>query len=587
MSKIGTMIAAVLILIAPLAAQTVTVNSPNGGETLELGSSCSISWATTGVSGNVKIQLRRPGGAIVGVIAPGVAHDASPYTWTVGQTNNGTADAGNYRICVMALDGSASDVSNANFALAAAGSPEPEPESGPAPRPRLRIVKPNEGGKLKQGSRYNIGWESEGVSGSLRLVLFKGKGKGRMMDIARDLPASQKEYEWVAGLLANGDMAPAGEEYFICIEAAGGPSDFCDKPFAIAKAEQAGSGVSITVQGNSFVPGGRLTFTYQCGCGFPTGANENIDSIFLNRQAWGWEVNQWQAMGKITRDTTSGSKTISVPTGLEQADDWVITIWWGDRGCWGQSAPFSIRRPAGSRVLVFPYDGETLYREWDTAIRWDATSPNWDRVKIELLKGGRVVQVLRSSATKGIQWRIGTETVWDQDQSTPDDTGSYGSYADGSDFRIRLTDRDTGETEESGFFSIATPRIAILVPSGPGHFKRGNRIMISWRGYHLPPRVTRVGVSIQMCPDGEYRAGFGLPGSCYPNCTNMYGVSEFAILRDDEAAEGNFSWLVPVEGEDCLWPKTDCDPVQIRISIRCTGGSHIGGTSSVLTIEHD
>jgi hypothetical protein len=339
------------------------------------------------------------------------------------------------------------------------------------------------------------------------------------------------------------------------------------------------------VQGNSFAPGGQLTFSYRCGCGFPTGANESIDSIFLNRQAWGWEVNQWQAMGKITRDTTSGSKTIGVPTGLEQADDWVITIWWGDRGCWGQSAPFSIRRPAGSRVLVFPHDGETLYREWDTAIRWDTTSPDWDRVKIELLKGDGVVKVLRSSATKGIQWRIGTQTVWDDGQSTPDDTGSYGSYADGSDFRIRLTDLDTGGTEESGFFSIATPKIVLLVPSGPGRFKRGSRIMISWRGSHLPPRVTRVGISIQMCLNGECPQG--LPKDCYPDCWLTYGDSQFAILQDGPASEGNFSWPVPVEGEDCLWPKAGCCTVQCRISIACFSGSQIHGYSSILTIEDD
>jgi len=141
-------------LLTPLAAQTIKVDSPNGGEPMVLGDKWQIKWTATNVSGNVKIQLIKPGGAIIGVIAPNLAPGGSPFPWTVGQTNNGTAAAGDYKIRVMALDGSASDGSDKAFTITEAGPvPPPPPPSGD---PTLQLTSFNDGGIFPLGMPQNI-----------------------------------------------------------------------------------------------------------------------------------------------------------------------------------------------------------------------------------------------------------------------------------------------------------------------------------------------------------------------------------------------------------------------------------------------
>ncbi len=564
-----------LLLLVPLCGQTLRVTYPNGGETLKLGVSCTATWTGSGVTGNVRLLLFREN-TKVGAIASGLDVAVGRYSWTVGRLADGsTAEPGaGYRIRVVSGSGEegVSDFSDAPFTIS--------PAAGAAPQ--LRIVKPA-GGKMVQGEYCSIGWESRDLRGVVRLALFKGSVK--VMDISGDLPVSPGVYRWEAGRLANGDMAQTGDNYFIAIQAAAGASDLSDKPFSLTKrtggrARNHG-GVSILVHGTQFKPGERLTFAYDCPCGFPTGAAESTESIFLKRR--GWERWRWIGIGNVTRDATSGSQTIDLVPGLDQADDWVISIWWGNDDCWGESAPFSIRRPAGSPILRFAHDGETLYREWDVEIDWDRTFPNWDRVKIDLLKGEAVVETLRSTGTtKKQRWRVGTSRC--EDSGLPaTDGGVYGSYADGGGFRIRLVDSDTGETLESGAFSIATPWISILTPNGPGRFKRGQHLRLTWRGHHLPPRITKAAITGNVYRNATDVSPTNLPSECYRTGHTPF----FTLTEEAAAAEGTFSWLLPVDDYSTFWPRSDCDPFMIEIEIRCLHGSRFKARTDRLTIEHD
>jgi hypothetical protein len=107
-------------------AQGITVTSPNGGETLVLGQQWPIAW-TANVTVKVKIQLIRPGGAIVGVIGTNLASDSSPHPWAIGQTAAGIAPAGSYKVRVIAVDGSSQDASDNAFMIAAGEQPPANP----------------------------------------------------------------------------------------------------------------------------------------------------------------------------------------------------------------------------------------------------------------------------------------------------------------------------------------------------------------------------------------------------------------------------------------------------------------------------
>jgi M6 family metalloprotease-like protein len=96
-----------------LAANTVVVMLPNGGESLWRGTTNEIQWAAN-ITGNVKIELYK-GGSLDSTISANEANDGS-YQWAipVGQTVGS-----DYKIKISSvLNSSYSDLSNTNFSIA-------------------------------------------------------------------------------------------------------------------------------------------------------------------------------------------------------------------------------------------------------------------------------------------------------------------------------------------------------------------------------------------------------------------------------------------------------------------------------------
>jgi uncharacterized repeat protein (TIGR01451 family) len=90
----------------------ITVSTPNGGETWSIGSYKKIRWTSSGICGQVKIQLSRDGGATWTTLFSGTANDGVQ-RWKV--TGSATAQA-RIQICSVS-DPSVCDKSNANFVI--------------------------------------------------------------------------------------------------------------------------------------------------------------------------------------------------------------------------------------------------------------------------------------------------------------------------------------------------------------------------------------------------------------------------------------------------------------------------------------
>jgi hypothetical protein len=122
-----------------LPAQSLVITAPNGGETLTLGQTVQITWAANNVNQKVKLQLIRGGGAQVGLIAGNLNATPSSFTWTIGQTDSGTAAADtNYKIRIRTADNALEDASNVTFTLAAASTPPPPPPPSSVTSPYQR-----------------------------------------------------------------------------------------------------------------------------------------------------------------------------------------------------------------------------------------------------------------------------------------------------------------------------------------------------------------------------------------------------------------------------------------------------------------
>ena len=97
-----------------LVANAVEVVYPNGGESIDPGSSQTITWGAN-ITGNVKIDLFK-GGALHSVLSANEANDSS-YTWAV---SSGLTPGNDYAIRISSVNNPAySDESNAAFTISA------------------------------------------------------------------------------------------------------------------------------------------------------------------------------------------------------------------------------------------------------------------------------------------------------------------------------------------------------------------------------------------------------------------------------------------------------------------------------------
>jgi hypothetical protein len=154
-----------LILLLPCLCfgLTITVTSPNGGETWKNGTNHNITWTTNISSGQVDIQLDKAYPSSWEDITR-VDATSSPYSWDIALGDFVFSYSNTCRIRIIDHDtGLISDISNANFTL----------------RDTLALTSPNGGESWQYGSVHNITWNLSGEGGetlSLSVSLYPSSG---------------------------------------------------------------------------------------------------------------------------------------------------------------------------------------------------------------------------------------------------------------------------------------------------------------------------------------------------------------------------------------------------------------------------
>ena len=135
---------------------SVTVVSPNGGETLLLGSSVNLQWSSANLGGNVKIEISRDNGATWEVIFTTTPNDGVQ-SWRVAG-----APAAQALLRVSSRNEPVvADASNAPFAI---------------PPASLTLTSPNGGESWTIGSTRTITWSSSGLGGPVDLEISRDGG---------------------------------------------------------------------------------------------------------------------------------------------------------------------------------------------------------------------------------------------------------------------------------------------------------------------------------------------------------------------------------------------------------------------------
>jgi len=179
-----------------LAAPTVSITSPNGGETLTVGQTYRITWSSTNVD---KVALGYSScSSCLAWIANTIPNNGS-YDWTVNVNSASTK----FKIYILAYQtgtGSASDYSDADFTVTSGSVAPPQPS---VVEKTIILTSPVTGSTLTIGAPVTIQWSTTGDLSDYNYELRVGNSRSnserqlydRVSTIA-SLPSSQTSIVW-------------------------------------------------------------------------------------------------------------------------------------------------------------------------------------------------------------------------------------------------------------------------------------------------------------------------------------------------------------------------------------------------------
>jgi hypothetical protein len=185
--------------VSAISLSPLILTSPNGGESWGRRTVRDITWTSSGLPGNIRLELWKANKKL-GDIAANIPIVNGNFSWVVGNYTRGIAPVGNdYTVKIITANGLYNDTSDGSFSIV---------------KPDITLTSPQGGENWKLGTQRNITWTSVGLTGNVKLILLKGDV--RVGTIARDIPLANGTFAWTVGSNSNG-MAPAGRNYTVKI----------------------------------------------------------------------------------------------------------------------------------------------------------------------------------------------------------------------------------------------------------------------------------------------------------------------------------------------------------------------------------
>jgi len=415
-----------------ISGATLTVTSPNGGESLVAGAATQVTW-TSDVTGNVRITLLKSDLQIM-VIAAGTPNDGTQ-TWNIPAT---IFSGNDFKVKIAScLDPTVFDASDDIFTITGNSSGT------------IAVVSPNGGETFTAGTLNNITWTSD-VTGNVRISLLKAGAHYAMISFSTP---NDGVFEWlIPARLA------AGNEYSVKIASVTFPAlfDVSDAAFSITP----GGGTFVTV----LSPNGGETF--DVGATMPiTWTSDVTGYLRISLQKGG--VDLMLISAKTVND---GSFDWLIPATVPTGTDYSVKICY----CLNtvvtdvSDAPFTINGTGGSTIAVIsPNGGETLTAGTTNAITW--SSDITGNVRITLLKAGLHYALISSS--------------------TPND-GSYdwtipSRLAAGAEYSIKIASAATPLLFDvsDAYFSVVAGGgtfVTVIAPNGGETFVAAAVCPVTW-----------------------------------------------------------------------------------------------------------
>jgi YVTN family beta-propeller protein len=411
---------------------TITVISPNGGENWMVGSVHNITWTTTGIVGNVKIEYSVNNGENWSEIIASTGNDGS-FPWTIPGTVSDLC-----LIRVSETDGSPSDTSDGVFSI--------------LPIRTITVTSPNGGENWDVGSVYDITWTSEGNVENVRIEYSTNGGN----NWAIITPSTENDgsYNWnVSATPSDNCLVRISDT-----DEDGGTSDVSDEVFSIVSTVSGSITLRSPNGGETWVAGLPQEIKWNS-----TGDINNVTIQYSTDNGTTWktiaknDVNN-HIYNWVVPDTVSDQCLVRVTSNDSDLDPKPSDV---------SDAVFSIVLPPEPTVKVTaPNGGEQLVVGSRFTISWYAANTRED------------VQ---------IEYSINGGETWTDITGAAENNGKYdwtvpGTPSDNCLVRISITGGQPSDVSD-GVFSIVSPSpsdITVTSPNGGETWTVGASQEIKW-----------------------------------------------------------------------------------------------------------
>jgi len=426
----------------------VTVSSPKGGETWDVGTKKSITWQVSGEcdpNRHASIQLS-PDNKVTWITVISGIVDTGSYEWTV---SNNPSNEAYIKVLVTDSAGNVGEgISPNKFSIR---------ETIP---PSIQVIQPNNGEILTVGIPYTIQWSATDASGVDYVNIDISYDGGSSWTSLLTNWENTGSHTWIPQTESNNARLRItawdifGNSY----------SDLSDGGFTI----QAGSPFLVTLSspngGENLVPGNIHQIQWSVEGG------SSSDQATIEYSTENGVDGTWKSIGTVTG---SNQYSWNIPCELSNTVRVKVTVTRSGGGLTGfdiSNGPFSITSAQSVGKVLLPNGGEILYGGTAYSIQWIASNPC----------GVTGVDLLFSEDNGGVWQSIVTGTS---------NTGSYSWNVPNiisSNCKIRMIAHITGgltvQDDSDSTFEIrnAAPLVVVTSPNGGEQWETGSQHPVTW-----------------------------------------------------------------------------------------------------------
>jgi ribosomal protein S28E/S33 len=374
----------------PAPVSSITVTSPDGGETWKRGTTHTVTWDYTGDPGTFVKITRLQGGVEVGTISASTSVGPGghgSFVWNIGATGT-TGSNCQVRIQSISQPG-ISDVSNNYFTLAPATT-----------TPSITVTLPNGGEVWQRGTTHTVTWDYTGNPGSYVKItrLQRGIEVGTISASTPIGTGGHGSFVWNIG-----PTGTTGSNCQVKIQSISQPAmnDTSDNSFYLTGGPSTAITVTSPNGGESWISGTTHEITWTS-----TGGAYKLEVLKAG-----------VVVQTLSPGTTDHVFSWTISTGLATGNDYQIRLAFVSDPTVTDSSDtyFTIAPPVTtpSIIVTSPNGGETWKRGTAHTVTWDYTGTPGTTVKITRLQGGVEVGTISASTPTGsgghgsFVWNIG------------------------------------------------------------------------------------------------------------------------------------------------------------------------------------